>query len=393
MVCVGIDVAKDKHDCFILSSEGEVLADVFTIANNRDGFELLFQTIRSCARPTDNIKVGLEATGHYSYNILGFLLENGLHTFLINPLHTNLYRKSLSLRQTKTDRIDARTIASMLMSEKERFIGELKREDNTAWHIYEVGDKLFFEDRGTVYNDDGTVFSAFDGDCKGDCFIGRKNEQGGYPVYDSNLKEIAVLDANPVKAYNHGALFAIREESSYVIVERGGARVGELSFKYAPEEWGNFLYGKDPDSNTLVMDFDGKTIVSAKDGFASYAYSYPFGFLELKASETEYGLVYPDGTVIRGLDYYNRDLVITWKQDGKTAVLILDDKDFSLTSPEHCYGVGLFLATLRENDRYVLYNIVNGEKLLESESFRYSNDYLYARTGDVYEIYRVDYQG
>ena len=26
MICVGIDVAKDKHDCFILSSEGEVLA-------------------------------------------------------------------------------------------------------------------------------------------------------------------------------------------------------------------------------------------------------------------------------------------------------------------------------------------------------------------------------
>ena len=34
MICVGIDVAKDKHDCFILSSEGEVLADVFTILNN-----------------------------------------------------------------------------------------------------------------------------------------------------------------------------------------------------------------------------------------------------------------------------------------------------------------------------------------------------------------------
>ena len=133
MVCVGIDVAKDKHDCFILSSEGEVLAGVFTIANNRDGFELLFQTIRSCARPTDNIKVGLEATGHYSYNILGFLLENGLHTFLINPLHTNLYRKSLSLRQTKTDRIDARTIASMLMSDV-----DLKSYTDTAYHNEEL---------------------------------------------------------------------------------------------------------------------------------------------------------------------------------------------------------------------------------------------------------------
>ena len=32
IVSVGIDVAKDKHDCFIQSSEGEVLADVFTIS-------------------------------------------------------------------------------------------------------------------------------------------------------------------------------------------------------------------------------------------------------------------------------------------------------------------------------------------------------------------------
>jgi len=39
MICVGIDVAKDKHDCFILSSEGEVLADVFTISNNAEGFD------------------------------------------------------------------------------------------------------------------------------------------------------------------------------------------------------------------------------------------------------------------------------------------------------------------------------------------------------------------
>jgi transposase len=28
MIFVGIDVAKDKHDCFILNSEGTVLADL-----------------------------------------------------------------------------------------------------------------------------------------------------------------------------------------------------------------------------------------------------------------------------------------------------------------------------------------------------------------------------
>ena len=117
MICVGIDVAKDKHDCFILGPGGEVLADVFTIPNNAEGFDTLLQTIRLCARPEDKVKVGLEATGHYSYNILGFLLDKGLLTYVINPLHTNLYRKSLTLRKTKTDRVDARTIATMLMSD------------------------------------------------------------------------------------------------------------------------------------------------------------------------------------------------------------------------------------------------------------------------------------
>ena len=133
MICVGIDVAKDKHDCFILSSEGEVLADVFTILNNAEGFDTLLQTIRRCTRPEDKIKVGLEATGHYSYNILGFLLNKGLPTFVINPLHTNLYRKSLSLRKTKTDRIDARTIATMLMSDV-----DLKSYTDTSYHNEEL---------------------------------------------------------------------------------------------------------------------------------------------------------------------------------------------------------------------------------------------------------------
>ena len=133
VVSVGVDVAKDKHDCFIINSEGEVLADVFTVPNNMDGFNRLLQTIRDCTTPRDIIKVGLEATGHYSYNILGFLLDNGLATYVLNPLRTNLYRKSLSLRKTKTDRVDARTIAAMLLSD----VG-LKPYTDTAYHNEEL---------------------------------------------------------------------------------------------------------------------------------------------------------------------------------------------------------------------------------------------------------------
>ena len=117
MIYVGIDVSKDKHDCYIVNSDGKVLADVFTVENNLEGFDLLFQRLKSVARDLDNVKVGLEATGHYSYNILGFLLGKGLATFVLNPLHTNLFRKSTSLRRTKTDRVDARTIAAMTPTE------------------------------------------------------------------------------------------------------------------------------------------------------------------------------------------------------------------------------------------------------------------------------------
>ena len=116
MVYVGIDVSKDKHDCYIANSEGEVLRNVFTVSNNAEGFKLLFQSVKSVAPDLSKVKVGLEATGHYSYNILGFLLDKGLTTYVINPLHTNLFRKSTSLRRTKTDRVDARTIAAMMMS-------------------------------------------------------------------------------------------------------------------------------------------------------------------------------------------------------------------------------------------------------------------------------------
>ena len=133
MICVGIDVAKDKHDCFILSSEGITLADVFTIPNNLDGFNTLLDKLWACSTSQDSIKVGLEATGHYSYNLLGFLLDNGLATYVLNPLRTNLYRKSLSLRKTKTDRVDARTIAAMLLSD-----AGLKPYTDTAYHNEEL---------------------------------------------------------------------------------------------------------------------------------------------------------------------------------------------------------------------------------------------------------------
>ena len=73
-----------------------------------------YSKIHSC--DDNEIKVGLEATGHYSYSILGFLLTKELSTFVLNPLQTSQFRKALTFRKTKTDKVDAKTIADILAS-------------------------------------------------------------------------------------------------------------------------------------------------------------------------------------------------------------------------------------------------------------------------------------
>lgn len=132
MIYVGIDVAKDKHDCFAMSSDGEIIFENLTIKNTFDGFNVLLNSIFSFEKNLDNIKVGLEATGHYSNNIVNFLTNKGFHLYLINPLQTNLYKKGQSLKKTKTDKLDARFITTMLIT------GNLKSYSKQSYHISEL---------------------------------------------------------------------------------------------------------------------------------------------------------------------------------------------------------------------------------------------------------------
>ena len=43
MIYVGIDVAKDKHDCFITNSDGEVLFNSFTFQTTVKGLKPYFK--------------------------------------------------------------------------------------------------------------------------------------------------------------------------------------------------------------------------------------------------------------------------------------------------------------------------------------------------------------
>ena len=63
MIYVGIDIAKDKHDCFAMNSDGEILIENFTFQNNSDGFNLFFNSISQFNESLENVR-----RSFYCYN-------------------------------------------------------------------------------------------------------------------------------------------------------------------------------------------------------------------------------------------------------------------------------------------------------------------------------------
>lgn len=122
MLFVGIDVSKSNHSCYIIDSEGTIYENNLQILNNLQGFKTLSQTIISICQIHNykNVKIGLESTGHYSTNITNYLYSEGFEVIIFNPIITNNKRKGNTLRKTKTDKTDAKVIATMLFTDRSK---------------------------------------------------------------------------------------------------------------------------------------------------------------------------------------------------------------------------------------------------------------------------------
>ncbi|MFH0766668.1 MAG: IS110 family transposase [Bacillota bacterium] len=114
MYLIGIDISKYKHDSFI-ATEALVPIKAFRFDNNRLGFDSFLEILKSLDQ-SQEIRIGLESTGHYGTNLKQFICASGYTYLEFNPYLTHMFSKALSLRRTKTDKIDAKTISSMLGS-------------------------------------------------------------------------------------------------------------------------------------------------------------------------------------------------------------------------------------------------------------------------------------
>ncbi len=55
MIYVGIDVASNKHDCYLMNDVGETYSPAFTISNDKEGYKKLHNAIANFVKLTSDI--------------------------------------------------------------------------------------------------------------------------------------------------------------------------------------------------------------------------------------------------------------------------------------------------------------------------------------------------
>ena len=131
MYLIGIDISKYKHDCFIATETGEIIKDTFTFTNNQQGFNEFLDVLQDLD-PNQTQRIGLESTGHYGRNLKVFLDKHGYTYMEFNPFLVSKFTKSLTLRKTKTDKVDSRLLSLILLSV------EYKVYPVKSYHIEEI---------------------------------------------------------------------------------------------------------------------------------------------------------------------------------------------------------------------------------------------------------------
>jgi len=107
---VGIDLAKDSFAVAVRQDEGRT----WTFAVDQEGLAQFEEFVVHLGGVQDHIIFGLEASGPYSDLLLGWLLARKARVCLLNPLQIFRFRKAQTLRNTKTDAIDAALIAQYM---------------------------------------------------------------------------------------------------------------------------------------------------------------------------------------------------------------------------------------------------------------------------------------
>ena len=86
MWTLGIDVAKRSHRATLLDEDGQAVCRNLAVEQSRQGVEQLCQRLVQTGQPCADIRIDMEATGHYWMVLYEALVQAGYTVEVINPL-------------------------------------------------------------------------------------------------------------------------------------------------------------------------------------------------------------------------------------------------------------------------------------------------------------------
>jgi transposase len=114
---VGVDISKDSFSAAGLDDEGNECFSTF-YSMDCAGFGKFLELVTNRCPDRQKVLVAMESTGCYHINLFSFLTAQGILAVVLNPLLIANFAKR-SLRKTKTDKKDARTIAKFVLENRE----------------------------------------------------------------------------------------------------------------------------------------------------------------------------------------------------------------------------------------------------------------------------------
>lgn len=115
-LCVGIDVAKQRHVSRCVNFRGESLSKPFQFENTKEGFRRLLDSLRSLMKNSGctEILVGMEPTGVYWLPLAYWLQRQGIKVVQVSCLAVHRSKELDDNSPTKNDNKDALVIARLV---------------------------------------------------------------------------------------------------------------------------------------------------------------------------------------------------------------------------------------------------------------------------------------
>ena len=133
---VGLDVSKDDFKAAVKDDQNNLVIPVKTYRHDRPGMELLDRDIGAMKEQFSCGAIfGMEATGIYHLSIYQHLLDAGEHIRVFNALELKRFKSRI--RKTKTDNLDAQSIAEALLLAREPSYHPASKPE--LIHIRELG--------------------------------------------------------------------------------------------------------------------------------------------------------------------------------------------------------------------------------------------------------------